>query len=140
MHHKESKLEYEAACDRLCDDVATVLLALERPAFAATSLAATATFDLADALHHAAGKPNDARWDAALSSLARFVDVSSRSRRASHTEAFASLHAFLGENVSEPRASKAAPCRPSRRLRSSDYFLRGKIASNTISPKAESLR
>lgn len=92
-------MEYEAACNRLRDDVATVLIALDRPALAATTLAATATYHLADAIHHAAGSPSDARWDAALSSLARFVDLSSQSRRAAHTDAFAALNAFLAENA-----------------------------------------
>lgn len=98
-------MEYEPACDRLRDDIATVLFELERPALAATSLAATATYHLADALHHAAGAPNDARWDAALSSLAQFVDVCARSPRASHGEAYRSLRAFVGENTNVPRAT-----------------------------------
>lgn len=92
-------LEYESACNRLRDDIATVLFELEHPALAATSLAATATYHLADALHHAAGDPNDARWDAALSSLARFVDVCSHSPRASRCEAYGTLRAFVGENA-----------------------------------------
>lgn len=108
-------MEYEAACNRLRDDVAALLLALERPGFNATSLAASATQHLADALHHASGSPDDARWNGALSSLARFVDRCSHSPRASHTQAFASLSGFLIENglplVSrdgEPRPWRAA--------------------------------
>lgn len=90
---------YEAACNHLRDDVATVLLALERPALATASHAASATYHLTDALHHAAGDPNDARWGSALSSLARFLKECSRSPRATHTAAFASLERFLTENA-----------------------------------------
>lgn len=92
-------LEYESACNRLRDDIATVLFELEHPAIALTSLAATATYHLADALHHAAGQPDDTRWEAALSSLARFVDVCSHSPRASRCEAYLTLRGFVGENA-----------------------------------------
>ena len=92
-------LEYESACNRLRDDIAAVLFELEHPAIAATSLAATATYHLADALHHAAGRPDDARWEAALSSLARFVDVCSHSARASRCEAYLTLRGFVRENA-----------------------------------------
>jgi hypothetical protein len=112
-------LEYESACNRLRDDIATVLLELERPAIAATSLAATATYHLADALHHAAGAPNDGRWEVALSSLARFVDVCSRSARASRCDAYATLRAFVGENANAPRVSAQPRHRAARATRRS---------------------
>lgn len=102
---KESPLEYELACDRLRDDIADALLEIGRPTLSAASLAAAATHDLADALHHASGNPYDARWDAALTSLEDFVDLCRRSPRALGSEAFVRLRAFLQENAIPVRAA-----------------------------------
>lgn len=91
-------MEFERACDRLRDDIAQALLEMGRPTLHATSLAAAATYELADALHHAAGHPDDARWYDALNSLERFIDVGRRSPRAVRSEAFVRLRAFFDEN------------------------------------------
>lgn len=101
-------MEYELACERLRDDIASVLLDMERPTLSATSLAAAATHDLADALHHAAGHPNDRRWDVALLSLDRFIDVCRRSPRALRSQSFVSLRAFLDENEQNQLPAKCA--------------------------------
>jgi hypothetical protein len=102
---KETALEYERACSHLCDNIASALFALQTPTLGAASLAAAATRDLSDALHHAAGHPDDARWEAALSSLERFIGICERSQRASRTASFAALRAFLDENSAAPRAA-----------------------------------
>ena len=68
-------MEYELACESLRDDVASALLELERPTIVAIARAAAATRDLADAIHHAAGHPDDARWDLALASLEDFIEI-----------------------------------------------------------------
>lgn len=91
-------MEYEVACDRLRDDIAQVLVEMDRPKCAATALAAAATYELSDAFHHAAGSPGDARWDVALLTLETFVDAAGRSARALQSDALATLRAFLDEN------------------------------------------
>ena len=91
-------MEYELACDSLRDHIASALLELERPTLVAAARAAAATRDLADAIHHAAGRPSDARWGAALTSLESFIDICRLSPRVSRSRAFASLRAFLKEN------------------------------------------
>jgi hypothetical protein len=98
-------LEYELACDRLRDDIADALLELGWPTPGATSLAAAATHDIADALHHAAGSPYDARWDEAITSLEGFVEICKRSPRALRSEAVVRLSAFLEENTIAVRAA-----------------------------------
>ena len=92
-------MEYESACDALCDNITTVLLAMGRPTRRATFVAARATHLLADALHHAAGTPSDPRWTAALGTLGEFVDVVSYLPSAKSLPAFASLREFLEENA-----------------------------------------
>lgn len=101
-------MEYELACERLRDDIASVLLEMGRPTLDATSLAAAATHDLADALHHAAGRPNDRRWDVALFSLDRFIETCKRSPRAVRSQSFVTLSAFLDENEEFQSPAKCA--------------------------------
>ncbi|MBV8489769.1 MAG: hypothetical protein JO199_04490 [Candidatus Eremiobacteraeota bacterium] len=91
-------MEYESACTRIRDAVANLLVATGRPTLHATSLAAAATQDIADALHHAAGRPNDRRWFAAVTSLERFVEYCARSSPAANSADFAELRAFVSEN------------------------------------------
>lgn len=92
-------MEYEAACDRLCDDVSHILLDVARPPIARVAYAAgRATRDLAAAFHHAAGLPNDRRWSDAVESLEHFLDVCSESK----IEGMAELHElrrFVAENA-----------------------------------------
>lgn len=92
-------MEYELVCESLRQDITKALLELERPSIVAAARAAAATRDLTDAIHHAAGHPNDARWDAALVSLGDFVDLCTYSPRASRSQAFTSLRSFLDENA-----------------------------------------
>lgn len=103
MLSKEYTVEYEVACDRLRDDIAQLLVDMDRPNRAVAAMAAAATYELADAFHHAAGSPGDARWDVALLSLEAFVNTAGRSARAPQSDAFATLRAFLDENRSVQR-------------------------------------
>lgn len=96
---ENTALEFETACNHIRDNIAYLLSDVGRPSHAAVSLAAQATRDIADALHHASGNPDDARWYAALSSLERFIGECERSPRAVRTRAFAELRSFLDENV-----------------------------------------
>jgi hypothetical protein len=98
-------VEYELACESLRDDVASALLELERPTIVAIARAAAATRDLADAIHHAAGHPDDARWDLALASLEDFIEICNGSSRASRSPAVRALRAFLEENALRLRAA-----------------------------------
>jgi hypothetical protein len=90
-------LEYEAACDRICDNIAELLIHLGRPTKRATFAAARATREIADALHHAAGAPNDERWYDALTSLETFVNIYDVGPR--RPPALIELRDFLDENA-----------------------------------------
>lgn len=92
-------MEYESACDSIRDNITTVLLALGRPTRRATFVAARATAEIADALHHAAGAPSDPRWSTALGTLGEFINVCAVSPRATALPAFVSLREFLQENA-----------------------------------------
>lgn len=70
-----------------------------RPTLRATFAAARATREIADALHHAAGAPNDERWGDALDSLETFVSIYDDSRRPVHSPASVELRKFLDENA-----------------------------------------
>ncbi|HET6276203.1 MAG TPA: hypothetical protein VFE16_09775 [Candidatus Cybelea sp.] len=98
-------MEYEVAYENLRNDVAHALLEVERPTVVATVRAAAATRDLADAIHHAAGHPDDARWDAALASLEDFIEICNGSSRASRSPAVRALRAFVAENARSLRAA-----------------------------------
>lgn len=98
-------MEYELACKNLRDEVAAALLELERPTIVATARAAAATRNLTDAIHHAAGHPDDARWELALASLEDFIDICNGSSRASRSRAVRALRGFLEENALTLRAA-----------------------------------
>ena len=90
-------MEYEAACDRICNNIATLLVEMgptPRAAFAA----ARATRGIADALHHAAGLPNDDRWFDALTNLETFLEIYGTGPRRVKSPALAELRGFLNEN------------------------------------------
>ncbi|MGB8519833.1 MAG: hypothetical protein WCD38_06670 [Candidatus Tumulicola sp.] len=92
-------MEYEAACDRLCDDIAHLLLDVPRvPIVRAAFAAGRATQDLADAFHHAAGLPDDSRWSEAVESLEHFLDIFSESKVEGATE-LRELRRFVAENA-----------------------------------------
>ncbi|HEY1978069.1 MAG TPA: hypothetical protein VGG89_16075 [Candidatus Baltobacteraceae bacterium] len=91
-------MDYEAACDRICDNIANLLLAVGRPSPRATFAAARATRGIADALHHAAGLPEDKRWYDALTNLETFVNIYDVEPRPVGSTALAELRSFLGEN------------------------------------------
>ena len=93
-------MEYEAACERICDNIASLLVDMGgRPTARATFAAARATRGVADALHHAAGAPEDARWYEALTDLETFVNIYDAELRSSPPAALSELRAFLDENA-----------------------------------------
>lgn len=92
-------MEYESACDRICDNIASLLVDMGRPTTRATFAAARATRGVADALHHAAGAPEDERWHDALGDLETFVNMYDAERRPSPPAALSELRAFLDENA-----------------------------------------
>lgn len=92
-------MEYEAACDRICDNIASLLVDMGRPTARATFAAARATRGIADALHHAAGAPEDERWYDALTDLETFVNIYDGGPQPSAPAALGELRAFLDENA-----------------------------------------
>lgn len=102
-------MQYEPACDRICDDIAALLLELRPRTSGATYAAASATRNLAAAFHHAAGRPNDPIWREALESLKFFLEFCDRSAPLNGITASRELHRFLAENadVSMPRYEMA---------------------------------
>lgn len=92
-------MEYETACERICDNIATLLVEIGRPTSRATFAAARATSEIADALHHAAGVPDDDRWYAALTSLERFVNIYDAGPVHIPSTALSELREFLDENA-----------------------------------------
>ena len=96
-------MEYETACDRICHNIATLLIEAGRPTPRAAFAAASATREIADALHHAAGLPDDARWHRAFDSLETFVNIYDVAARGvapnARSGALAELRGFLAENA-----------------------------------------
>ena len=92
-------MEFEYACNQIRDDIAQLLVELGRPSPHAMFAAARATGDLAAALHHAAGMPDDARWNEAFASLENFLEFCAASPRAARSAAMFGLRAFLEENA-----------------------------------------
>ena len=92
-------MEYETACDRICDNIASLLVDMGRPTARATFAAARATRGIADALHHAAGAPEDERWYDALVELETFVNIYDTRPGYPQPAALRELRAFLDENA-----------------------------------------
>ena len=91
-------MDYEVACDRLCEDISQLLLEEPvRPSLRATYAAARATQDLAAAFHHAAGRSEDPLWSVAIVSLGRFLDFFD-APRAGKSSAMRELSRFVDEN------------------------------------------
>ena len=92
-------MEYELACNRLCDDISQLLLDGPRPPTKWKAFAAgRATQDLAAAFHRAAGRPGDELWSNALDSLERFLDLYDDSAVA-NPAAMHDLRSFVDENA-----------------------------------------
>ncbi|MBV8343481.1 MAG: hypothetical protein JO190_00620 [Candidatus Eremiobacteraeota bacterium] len=92
-------MDYELACDRLCDDISQLLLDGPRPATKWKAFAAgRATQDLAAAFHRAAGRPEDELWSNALESLERFIDLYDYSA-VGNPAAMRELRSFVDENA-----------------------------------------
>jgi DNA-binding FadR family transcriptional regulator len=92
-------MQYEAACAQIRDDIARLLLGLTPRTSGATYSAARATRDIADALHHAAGMPDDPRWAEALASLRTFLECCTASTAVRSSAALRELRGFLEENA-----------------------------------------
>ncbi len=92
-------MQTEAACDRLCDDIATLLLLVQPATPVAAFAAARATRDVASALHHAAGDPANPRWHDAIESLEHFLNYPARSPEARASSQLLELRAFVEENA-----------------------------------------
>ena len=91
-------MPYENACDRLCDDIADLLVNLGPSRACAAYAAACATRNLAAAMHHAAGAPQNRRWQVALESVAHFLDHC-KGTRVAGSAAHAELRDFVAENL-----------------------------------------
>ena len=91
-------MEYEIACDRICDGISHLLLEAGRPTPGMALTAARATRDVADALHHARGVPDDPRWFNAVASLDDFL-ARCKARGLERSAALRELQAFASENA-----------------------------------------
>jgi hypothetical protein len=91
-------MQYEAACRRVRENIATLLVGLRPPKCGAAYAAACATQTLAAALHHAAGRFDDPRWPEAFNALEEFLDLCDRSSPRD-SAALLELRSFLAENA-----------------------------------------
>jgi hypothetical protein len=92
-------MDYELACNRLCDNISQLLLEGPRPATKWKAFAAgRATQDLAAAFHHAAGHPEDELWSSALASLEHFIDLYDDSS-VGNSAVMRELRSFVDENA-----------------------------------------
>jgi hypothetical protein len=101
MHRSIEKMEYEVACNQIRDDITTLLLELRPPTTGAAYAAACATQNVAAALHHASGRPDDPRWTAALTSLQAFLEYCEASSNMRNSAARLELRRFLEENTDD---------------------------------------
>jgi hypothetical protein len=92
-------MQYEMACHRICDEIADLLVALRPSTCAPVFAAASATRNLAAAMHHAAGGANNTRWHEAIGSLDRFLAFCDGSARLKGSPALLELRAFVDENA-----------------------------------------
>jgi hypothetical protein len=92
-------VNYETACHRVCDEIADLLVDLRPSTCAPVFAAASATRNLAAAMHHAAGSPQNARWRAAIESLDRFLAFCDGSARLKGSRALLELRGFVKENA-----------------------------------------
>ncbi len=92
-------MEYEVVCNQIRDDITTLLLELRPPTTGATYAAACATRNVAAALHHASGVPDDPRWTAALTSLQAFLEYCEDSPKTRDSIAHLELRGFIAENA-----------------------------------------
>jgi hypothetical protein len=102
-------MEYEVVCNQIRDDITTLLLDLRPPTTGAAYAAACATRNVAAALHHASGVPDDPRWSAALTSLQSFLEYCEASPKTRDSVALLELRSFIAENAdfAEPRLEHA---------------------------------
>jgi len=92
-------VQYEAACHRICDAIATLLEDLRDPACGAVFAAASATRSLSAAMHHAAGNPQSARWADALQSVDEFLRYCHEFPGGKASIALRELRGFVAENA-----------------------------------------
>jgi|HubBroStandDraft_1064217.scaffolds.fasta_scaffold352718_2 hypothetical protein len=92
-------MQYEVACNQIRDDITTLLLELRPPTTGAAYAAACATRNVAAALHHASGIPDDPRWGDALTSLQAFLEYCDASPQTHGSAALLELRGFVEENT-----------------------------------------
>ena len=96
-------MEYEVACDRLCDDISHLLFDGPRPPMIRVAYAAgRATRDLAAAFHHAAGHPEHQLWSSAVESVEHFLEVCESPIES--TAELRELRRFVAENADALRS------------------------------------
>jgi hypothetical protein len=102
-------MQYEAACDRICDNITRLLLELRPRTSGAAYSAASATRGIAAAFHHASGTPEDPRWRGAFEHLEDFLDVCDRYPNLRSSAETLELRGFLEENaeLAAPRLAHA---------------------------------
>ena len=92
-------MQYEVACNQIRDAITTLLLELRPPTTGAAYAAACATRNVAAALHHASGRPDDPRWTAALTSLQAFLEYFDAYPKSGESVALLELRGFIAENA-----------------------------------------
>jgi hypothetical protein len=92
-------MQYEVACNQIRDDITALPLELRPPTTGAAYAAACATRNVAAALHHASGVPDDPRWADALTSLETFLEYCEASPKTRESDALLELRGFIAENA-----------------------------------------
>jgi hypothetical protein len=92
-------MQNEIVCDRICEDIASLLVHARARSRQTAFAAAHATRDLSAALHHAAGNPADPLWYEALWSLDLFLERSFGPATLEAARACERLRNFLTENA-----------------------------------------
>jgi hypothetical protein len=92
-------LQFESACNRVCEDIASLLIDTRGATRHTAFIAARATRDVAAAMHHASGSAEDALWYEAMTSLEHFLDLCGPLKTLEAAAPRARLRAFIEENV-----------------------------------------
>lgn len=92
-------LQFENACNRVCEDIASLLMDSRGATRHTAFIAARATRDVAAAMHHASGSAEDALWYEAMTSLEHFLDLCGPLKTLEAAAPRARLRAFIEENA-----------------------------------------
>ena len=91
-------MESDFALRTLCGDIRRIVLDLS-PAPAVARAGARAMRELAEAMNDAPGRPDDARWAAAVGSVNRVLDLNDELPWRVDPSALHALRAFVDENA-----------------------------------------